>query len=649
MPVIPRKVYIRHFGTVKETELVLPGPGLCLVIGHNATSSGVESIGAGKTLLGEAISRTLLGVRGRYEGAGLGAYSSDLCGNKNTLVKLECELQGKPLIIWSGYKCKELNPTGEGLRFQFAGGDMIERGDLRETRAELNRLLAITQPLAEYAIHLDGERLKFNRLSERQLVELFLSATSVPNWDAAQKKVSKEVSRVSEESAGLAAQKSLYEKAIKDGETDLAELQERETEVKEDLERKRDAQATKIAEAEELLKSQEKKLEKIQKRKSEIKSELKKIEEKKAADYAALELKLKRAKSEVSTISSEVEEATGKVKAAETKVSAAEDELTDLKEPDTCPTCGKPWDKKHSADLLSSKKKGLNEAKELLAQEEKSLALIRTRRQKARDAQDALQQEMRTLSLGEDTRTLSREYEKLEGEEQDLQDDLENDRKKLYALKQPINDSALVSIRAEIQTTARQLKAKQVDLEATTFKLTEVGAFLQILDYLYKAFGPAGLPNMVLQDCLTYLNRSAAHLSSTLTGNLIEISFSASKTLANATEKAELVINAKNRMGAKRFMGASKGEGGISNLIVAETLYSLGRIWQKVGYRWLDEAVNSQDKTVRGSVYNYFREQAKQFSQVNFVVDHSQDVESYADHVVLAEKSGAGFTTYRVV
>jgi DNA repair exonuclease SbcCD ATPase subunit len=154
---------------------------------------------------------------------------------------------------------------------------------------------------------------------------------------------------------------------------------------------------------------------------------------------------------------------------------------------------------------------------------------------------------------------------------------------------------------------------------------------------------------MTLQDCLTYLNRSANHLSSAITGNLIEIFFSATKTLKSADEKPALVINVRNRTGARKFTGSSKGEAGVSNLIIAETLYSLGRLWQRVAYRWFDEAVNSQDQSVRGTVYGYIREQAKLHQQVNLVVDHSPDVEAYADSIILAEKSGAGFTTYRIV
>jgi hypothetical protein len=604
---------------------------------------------SGKTLLGEAISRTLLGVRGRFEGAGLGAYSSDLCGNKNTLIQLECDLNGQSLTIWSGYKCAELSKSGEGLRFKLGDSDPVERGTIQETREELNRLLGITQPLSEFAIHLDGERLKFNHLSERQLVELFLSALSTPNWEGAQKRVSAELSRSSEEQAGLQSRKELYESSLAQYDDDMKELELKAVEIEDSINLQKKEQEDKISKVEESKKKKESKLSKLKNRRAEIKVELKKIEDANAVTYADLELKFKRAKSAVVEASSVVETATGSVSAEESRVDTASDELLKLKEPDTCPTCGKPWDKKHSVALLESKKKALSDAKATLLEKEKELAKARSKRSDARNSQDEIQAQMKELNLGTATQALSKEYEGIESDEQDLDDQIKDDDRDIADLKKPISDSKLVAVRTRIQTAKQSKKTMQSDLSETNRKLVEVGAFIQLLSYLYKAFGPTGVPNMVLQDCLEYLNRAAGHLSSVLTGDLVEISFSSTKVLATSAEKPCLVINAKNRAGSKKFIGSSKGEAGISNLIISETLYNLGRLWQKVAYRWLDEAVNSQDKTVRGTAYSYYRNQAKQRQQIIFVVDHSPDVEAHADSIILAEKCGSGFTTYRAL
>lgn len=647
MSVIPKKIYIRHFGTVQESELVLPGPGLCLVIGRNSTSSSVESIGSGKTLLGEAISRTLLGVSGRF--SNFGAYSSDLCGNKNTLIKLDCDLNGKPLTIWSGYRCKELSSTGEGLRFQYGSDDPIERGKLTETRAELSKLIGIPPTLAEHTIHVDGERLKFNHLSERDLVDLFLSVTSIGSWEAAQKRVSASISSTREEKAGIEAKKQLIEESISTFQRKIDQTNEALSQEIERVRSRKEEQDVLIAQEESKVNVFRQKIKTIEKEKISIKSQIKKLEEEKAKSYAQLELKLKRSTSEIASISVEVEAAVKEEAAANSSYEAAKRDLDSLAEPDFCPTCKKPWDKKHSDSALKERRTRLEEAEKVLKEKRDLSRKIKNKRQEARDAQTDIQTSMRQLNAGRHIQTLSEEFEDLENQEDSVNEGIKRAEKKIAELRLPVDESRIAVLRAQAASYAAEKKNAEDSISSYDQKIVEVGAFLQVLEYLYRAFGPTGLPNMLLNDSLQYLNRASSHLSSVLTGGLIEISFNSTKQLAAGDSKPSLTINAKNRTGSKRFNGASKGEAGISNLIIAEVLYSLGRLWQKVGYRWLDEAVNSQDPTVRGSVYSYFREQASKQNLLTFAVDHSHDVEAQANHIVIAEKSSAGFTTYRVL
>src|ERR1041385_1189868 len=97
-----KQVKIRNWTTIREAELVFPDKGLVLVTGLNATSRGnMESIGSGKTSLGEAISRAMLGITGRYQH--LGHYSPTQKGN--LYVRLDLELNGQPLVVENGYKC----------------------------------------------------------------------------------------------------------------------------------------------------------------------------------------------------------------------------------------------------------------------------------------------------------------------------------------------------------------------------------------------------------------------------------------------------------------------------------------------------------------------------------------------------------------
>jgi hypothetical protein len=127
---------------------------------------------------GEAIARCLLGVDGRFTSAG--AYSHDEV-NEDTYVKLETELDGKPLVVELGYKCPELSKTGESLRFKFGEAE-IWRDRIRATREELNKITTITPELAQWTVFLDGEKLSFRSLSQRDSVDLLMTALQQPPW-----------------------------------------------------------------------------------------------------------------------------------------------------------------------------------------------------------------------------------------------------------------------------------------------------------------------------------------------------------------------------------------------------------------------------------------------------------------------------------
>ena len=162
--------------TVREQEIEFPSQGLVFVSGVDE-STQFESIGSGKTSLGEALCIAVCGIRGRY--ATLGHYSTNEKGN--TLVRVEGNFQDKDLTIEMGYKYKEMSKTGEGLRFTL-GDTLISRSHVDLTRDELSQTLGITPEVALWSVYVDGDRLDFSSLSQTQAVELMMSALGQPSW-----------------------------------------------------------------------------------------------------------------------------------------------------------------------------------------------------------------------------------------------------------------------------------------------------------------------------------------------------------------------------------------------------------------------------------------------------------------------------------
>lgn len=646
MPVNLKRIYIRNFEMVKEAIVEFPSSGLCLVVGQNQTKSSVESIGSGKTSLGEAISRTLLGVRGRFKGGKLGAYSCDHTGNKNTLIEIDAELNGKPLKVWSAYRCKDFSSTGEALRFSY-DGNTIERGTIDETRNELSKLIGVRPFVAENTVFVDGARLNFNDMSETELVDLFLSSLTQTDWEAAQQRTKKTIDSTEDEQLSLQGQKDASARILRDAEDDLAEVEASIPDIQAKIKRAKEEQQVRISQAAKKVEDAKKAIDKVKSRMTETKADLKKLEAQKAEEFARNELEISRARSAVNEASREVENLNRDVGSAKKAVQTAKSSRNSLDEPTTCPTCGKPWDKKHS-DAALKKADDLVESKTTeLTKAEFALSAKTKERDKMEADLRTLQSKLRSSGIAAKITELSEAYEDDEKELEDKQDDLAPLERALTRESSPVDETPLKVANEKVKDLKVRISKLKTEIDEMTAKSTELSTTLAVLNYWHKAFGPTGLPNMILGDAMGYINHVSANISSTLTGGLLEINYSNTKVLANNSEKPELMIHVKNPHGATKFMGSSKGEGGISNLIVAETLNEIGRIWHRVGYRWLDEAVNSQDKMVRGAVYRYMREQANKRGILTFAVDHNQDVESHADHVLVAEKSREGFTTYR--
>ena len=123
-----KRIQLRNWTTVRSAELELPACGLILLIGSNLAAEGkLQSVGSGKTSLGEALARALAGVRGRF--TDLGQFTTD--GSKEgCYVKVEAELQSQPFTVEMGYKCPELNASGEGFKFSALMGELL--ADLAE-------------------------------------------------------------------------------------------------------------------------------------------------------------------------------------------------------------------------------------------------------------------------------------------------------------------------------------------------------------------------------------------------------------------------------------------------------------------------------------------------------------------------------------
>lgn len=638
-----KSVTIRHWQRVRQATVQFPESGFVLVRGRNLTNVGkFESIGAGKTSLGEALARSLFGIDGKY--TNLGWYSTDEEGD--TYVRVEASLRGRELVVEQGWKCAELSPTGEGLRFHFDGAT-TERPRLEETRAELDALTGVSAELASWSVFLDGERLKFNKLSQAQSVELLMQALAQPNWDACRARADQEAKRLKEVAARAREMLAVAreECAHADALIEAAKENLAEAEATDASAAKRRAERLAAIEQAHAAAT----------RKSEAAAgEMRKLRKQIDLAVAQADVAYREAEHLVSQTLSQLTTARTYRDGWQEEVSRldplsrdAQQQLKDIESEynGVCPKCGQPLPNRPKLAEVSRAKADAAKLHADLAAARGQLDTARADVRKLEQAQDEARQKARRNGAS-DTGHLSRQYEALEREHDDLEAvaaearrDLdralaEPEEKRAPAARAVLQERGQAKARAHESAEARARDATAADLEAA-----HVG-------YWAKAFSPTGIPNMVLRQAIRPLNEAAKLTSLTMTGGALDVQFSATTELASGVEKPQLVTRVENRFGASRFQGNSKGESGLANLILAETQTTVGRLSRRVAWRWFDEVINTQDPQVRRNVYQYLRAQAETEGLLTFVVDHHPEAANYAHHVLVAEKSAAGDTSY---
>lgn len=639
-----RTVSLRNWMTIRKAELEFPEKGLVLVVGRNLASNGkLESVGSGKTALGEAISMALVGTKGRHKT--LGHYGTDEKGNMH--VKVGAELTGKPFTVEIGHKCKELSQSGEGIRYQHGDSAPVERGKPQETRDELTGILGVTPDLAAWTVFIDGDKLRFNNQSERDAVNLLMTALRQPSWDAYQKRaggVMNDAKAKLEHARGVHSStkqeiedcKESLAQAIQDAKAEATRLAAQEKEYK-----------VKVKQVQDSITTHEEEIAKLQDRQKAIKKALKEMEDKTASDYAALEKEKATHSTKISQHQikrTKLVEEKADLKAKWQSLNTA---LTEMRsEPEKCPTCGKKWDKEHSVDEVKTQEKAVASAKEKMEAKTGDIESVDNSIEEVQAIIREIDGKVRALRTPARNSVLSQEYEQNDESISSRSTSVTDLKLRLQTLQQGPDRSEAQRLQTIQAERKKALTEAENALEDASQGMVEAEALVKVASYWYEAFGPTGIPNMILGEAIKPLNEIARRISLLMTGGTIDITYETSRELASGETSSELVIKVNNRLGSKRAAGSSKGEAGLTNLIIAETLSEVGSVSNRVGFRWYDEILNSQDQTVRRSIMAYLRDLANRLGILVFVVDHHQESASYADYVLIAEKNSDGTDLY---
>jgi len=304
-----------------------------------------------------------------------------------------------------------------------------------------------------------------------------------------------------------------------------------------------------------------------------------------------------------------------------------------------CPTCNRPMGKIDPA-RLQELKDALEAAKGVSQKSGEKWQIAEQRVVDLNQSYRDTSRKHREMSGKQDVEDMAERHEELEQAVSNTLDEIHEYELEIARLQNGPSDADLRAAEATLSDRQKALKGAQAALEEAAAALVGDQATLKVLEYWNLAFSPYGIPNMVLRDAIAPLNKEARRVSAAMTGGTIEVRYSTTRELASGLEKAQLNIEVDNKLGDKDLSGSSKGEAGLTNFIIAETLSEVGQVSRRVGYRWYDEIVPHQDPKVCHSIYSYMKETAHRLGILVFLVDHNPVAANYADHVLIVEKKG---------
>ena len=622
-----RRIHLRNWQRVKQATVEFPDYGLVYVAGvNNATKAGsADSIGSGKTSLGEAIFLPLFGVASKNHDPA--DSSTDDLGN--TYVRVEGVWGNQVLKCELGYKAPVEFPSSSGVGLRWTiGGDVHERGHPRDTRAALSAFFGVSPLLAAWSLFIDGDLLRFNKLSGEDSVALFNEALRLPDWEECQERAKAAVvaSRLTQErhTAALAEVK-LRLPALEAAARDTSAVDECRAAVGREKEQ--------LSAADEVVNTARAAV-------AAARTQL-------VADKDALS-KIKRpvptaSRTELNEAEDAVAEWTHVLRTDKSTAQDAQDALDCATDTSAkpCPRCGVAGKTKTiDQGRVAACTLRLAEAKAALADSLSNLSewtAVCKERERAFAEAKAEDSGALAKALGAQDEKVTKADNKVYAAEQECAAVTETRNRHRVALAEAEAELKHAhSVRATAKTSAQECSDRISELAAQSVEIEQT---YKLAAYWQKAFGPAGIPTKIVSKVVGAMNQAAAGVGVSLGGDIVKLWFETSEG-ARPRIKAKF----KSVHGAGILSRASKGEYGIANLAIAETIHSVAKPSAKI--RWFDECLNSQDTTVRQLVYGYLREQARREQSLIFVVDHRPDTASMCDYTLTAEKSPEGWTSY---
>lgn len=627
-----KSIDISGWATIKQATVDFPRSGLVLITGRNkAVGSHFESVGSGKTSLGEALCRAIYGYPGRY--SQLSHYAPST--NHPIHIKVQGLLGEEAVTVELGHRYKPLSSTGEGFLYTIGENDPVQFPATAETQRQFRNLIGLDPETVRWTVFVDGQR-KIADMNQAQSVDLLMATLNLPSWSDLHSKSKVFFKKLKDAHSKIVTSLDDLERQVQDSNlrVDSAQMDVDDERLKKEMDDEKFQKD--VEQAEQLLGEAQqvhgKAVDAMRARAAEVESERKRNED----ERQVLKLRQKDFKKKLDDAQQGVTTASANLRESNSAVGRIQDVIDRAGTEQRCPTCKQPI-QVSQADL-ESLQKDLAAAKELSERRSVEFAKAKDIRTEATQSYDQITAALQSQPIFTDAQLVE-----LTGQVEVARSEMDQARTALASMRPPPNN--LPKVEALLKERKERLADVEARLEKLKPELQQALEAMGVGQYWMTAFSPVGIPNQVLSRATELLNLTARSLAHRLTGGTLSVAYSTTRTLVSGETRCELQVEVSNSKGSARVAGASKGESGLINLVMVETLAAIGHVGVRAGFRFFDEVVNSTDIQIRRSIFAYLREMAHQEDILVFVTDHHPESVSFADHILVAVKDDQG-TTY---
>ncbi|WIT25854.1 hypothetical protein [Bacillus phage SPO1L1] len=621
-----KQISIENFMSIKKTSFNFDNRGLVLITGDN--QDAFDSNGAGKsTAFSEAPCWALYGqtIRG---------YKGDKVVNKNTkkntVVSLQIEDDNGDL--YEVVRARKHSKLKNHVYLYKNGENITGKSDTGTSDMIIDLLQMDFSTFTNSIMFGQGASKMFANSTDTEQKQILERMLQIDIFKACQEEAKIKVTDLGEKIRKVESDKESIESRLSMHQSNLQELQEKETQAIKSAQEKIDQYTSDIKENQSEIEGAKGEIEDLESDIEVIQNAIKK-NQKTLDSYKEQEEAHNRLTSDKSSLLRDF-------KKLEKKILKTRSDLEDLRSgksvPEVCEMCGQdlPLEdtshmQNHLEDTIKKYTDEIKEVRDEIAELDPLIEKLEKQlKSKERYEKDRIKYVETVAEYKGDLKLVNSKILSLEKE-----------NKNLTKLIKEQKEAQEIQYTDLIEKEIENIKTAEADIEARNNNLEKMSTELEKYNFWFTAYGNQGIKSILLDSVTPFLNQRANYYLSALSDSTMEVKFNTQTTLSSGEKRDKFSVEVSNENGEDGYKGSSNGEKRRIDVAVNMALQDLvmSRSNKKIDLIVYDEVFEGLDQIGCEAVIQLLNEKAKWCGTV-MVITHSESLKQLFSNTTTVKK-----------